>query len=153
MTDPGLKDKVALVSGGNNPFGIGAAIARALASYGAKVFIHYFLQATVLSNEDQKSQDLQNPGLEFFFKQQTKTADEVLTSIRDAGGNAESWEGDLREPENVNRLFEQAEKTFGQVDILVNNATEYIADNFLPLSILGEKTEVWEKGPATSTID
>lgn len=29
MIDPNLKDKVALITGGNNPFGIGAAIARA----------------------------------------------------------------------------------------------------------------------------
>ena len=50
--------------------------------------------------------------MKFFFKQQAKTADDVLASIRDAGGNAESWEGDLREPENLHRLFEQAEKTF-----------------------------------------
>lgn len=153
MIDPGLKDKVALITGGNNPFGIGAAIARALASHGAKVFIHYFRQATVLSSEDQKSHESQNPGLEFFFKQQAKTADEVLASIRDAGGNTESWEGDLREPENVHRLFEQAEKTFGQVDILVNNAAEYIADTFLPHGILREKTKVWKEGPTTSTID
>jgi NAD(P)-dependent dehydrogenase (short-subunit alcohol dehydrogenase family) len=32
MIDPGLKGKVAIVTGGNNPFGIGAAIARALAA-------------------------------------------------------------------------------------------------------------------------
>ena len=42
MIDPGVKDKVVLITGGNNPFGIGAAIARAFASHGAKVFIHYF---------------------------------------------------------------------------------------------------------------
>jgi 3-oxoacyl-[acyl-carrier protein] reductase len=153
VIDPGLKDKVALITGGNNPFGIGAAIARALASHGAKVFIHYFRQATVLSSDDQKSHESQNPGLEFFFKQQAKTADEVLASIRGSGGNAESWEGDLREPENVHCLFEQAEQTFGQVDILVNNAAEYIADTFLPHGILREKTKVWEEGPTTSTID
>ena len=121
MIDPGLKDKVALITGGNNPFGIGAAIARAFASHGAKVFIHYFRQATELPDEDQKIHELKNSGLAFFFKQQAKTADEVLASIRESGGNAESWEGDLREPENVNRLFEQAEKAFGHVDILVNN--------------------------------
>ena len=153
MIDPGLKDKVALITGGNNPFGIGAAIARALASHGTKVFIHYFRQTAVLSHEDQKKDEPQRPGLEFFLKQQAKTADEVLASIRNAGGNAESWEGDLRAPENVHRLFEQAEKTFGQVDILVNNAAEYIADTFLPPGILRDKAEVWEEGPTTATID
>jgi 3-oxoacyl-[acyl-carrier protein] reductase len=153
VIDPGLKNKVALITGGNNPFGIGAAIARALASHGAKVFIHYFRQPTELSDKEKKNHASKNPGLTFFFKQQAKTADEVLASIRDAGGNAGSWEGDLRESENVHRLFEQAEKTFGRVDILVNNAAEYIADTFLLPGTLGEKTEVWEEGPAISTID
>ena len=48
-----------------------------------------------------------DPGLKFFFEQQRKTADEVMASIRKFGGSAASWEGDLRYPENVNRLFEQ----------------------------------------------
>ncbi len=153
MIDPGLKDKVALITGGNNPFGIGAAIARAFASHGAQVFIHYFRQATELADEDQKAHEPQDPGLAFFFKQQGKTADEVLASIRESGGNAESWEGDLREPENVNRLFEQAERAFGHVDILVNNAAEYTADTFLPPNALGEGAAVWQGGPPISTID
>jgi len=153
VIDPGLKDKVALITGGNNPLGIGAAIARAFASNGAKVFIHYFRQTTELPDEDQRSHVSQKPGLAFFFKQQAKTADEVVATIRDAGGNAESWEGELREPENVHRLFEQAEKTFGHVDILVNNAADYTADTFVPPGTLGEKKEVWEEGPTISTID
>ena len=90
MIDPGLKEKVALVTGGNNPFGIGAAIARAFASQSAKVFIHYFRQPGDLTVEDPKDAKQQNPGLTFFFQQQSKTADEVLVSIRAAGGVAEA---------------------------------------------------------------
>jgi 3-oxoacyl-[acyl-carrier protein] reductase len=146
-----LKDKVALITGANNPFGIGAAIARALASHGALVFIHYFRQATDGPDVDHPKE--QAPGLAFFFEQQEKTADEVVTSIRESGGDAESWEGDLRDPENVNRLIEQAEKAFGQVDILVNNAADYIADTFLPSDISGDEAEIWEGGPPISTID
>ena len=153
MIDPGLKEKVALITGGNNPYGIGAAIARTFAFHGAKVFIHYFRQSTEVSDDEQNVRDSGNPGLAFFLKQQAKSADEVLASIRDAGGNAKSWEGDLRESKNVHRLFELAENTFGHVDILVNNAAEYTADTFLPLGTLGEKTEVWEEGPTISTID
>ncbi len=153
MIDPRLKEKVALITGGNNPFGIGAAIARALASHGAKVFIHYFRQPAELSNEDKKTPGSQDPGLAFFFIQQGKTADEVLASIRDAGGNAESWEGDLCKPKNVDRLFEQVEKAFGHVDILVNNAAEYSADTFLPIDASREDMKVWEGGPTISTID
>jgi len=151
VIDPGLNDKVVLITGGNNPFGIGAAIARAFTSHGALVFIHYFRQATGVPDVGHPKE--QSPGLAFFLEQQGKTADEVVTSIRESGGNAESWEGDLREPENVNRLFEQAEKAFGQVDILVNNAAEYIADTFLPADVSGDEAEIWEGGPTISTID
>jgi len=153
MIDPGLQEKVALVTGANNPFGIGAAIARALTSHGAHVFIHYFRQVIDLPDEKQDENRLRGPGLTFFFEQQRKTADEVIASIRESGGKAESWEGDLRESENVNLLFEQAENAFGHIDILVNNAAEYIADTFLPPNALGEKVELWEEGPRIFPID
>jgi 3-oxoacyl-[acyl-carrier protein] reductase len=152
MIDPGLNGKVVLVTGGNNPFGIGAAIARAFAYHGAHVFVHYFRQATDLPNIDQPKE--QDPGLAFFFEQQAKTADEVVASIRESGAKAESWEGEFREPETVHRLFEQAELAFGQVDILVNNAAEYVADTFLPINASGQQeAEVWEGGPSKQTID
>jgi 3-oxoacyl-[acyl-carrier protein] reductase len=153
MIDPGLKDKVVLVTGGNNPFGIGAAIARAFASHGARLFIHYFRQEIDFSDPEQGDSRSQEAGLTFFFEQQQKTADEVVASIRNAGGKAESWEGDLRYPQNVQRLFEQAEKAFGQVDILVNNAAEYLADTFLPANAFGGNTVLWEDGPTIATID
>ncbi len=152
MIDPGLKDKVALVTGGNNPFGIGASIARTLASHGAPVFIHYFQHAVEPGDEERDSGQSREPGLPFFFRQQAKTADEVVASIRESGGKAESWEGDLREAEKVHSLFEQAEKAFGQVDILVNNAADYVADTFVPGNA-SEETELWEGGPTISTID
>jgi 3-oxoacyl-[acyl-carrier protein] reductase len=152
MIDPGLKDKIVLVTGGNNPFGIGAAIARAFASQGVHSFIHFFRQEVDFRYKDQSNSHLQEPGLGFFFEQQLKTADEVVASIRKSGGKAESWEGDLRNPKNVNRLFEEAEKAFGQVDILVNNAAEYLADTFLPSTALEKETELWEGGPTISTI-
>jgi 3-oxoacyl-[acyl-carrier protein] reductase len=153
MIDPGLKNKVVLVTGGNNPFGIGAAIARAFASHGAHLFIHYFRQASALAHEDQRGEPAQEPGLAFFFRQQAKTTDELLASIRDSGARAESWECDLGQAKNVDRLFEQAEKAFGQVNILVNNAAEYMADTFLPPGASREGTEIWEGGPSVSTID
>lgn len=165
MIDPGLIDKVALVTGANNPLGIGAAIARALASQGARIFLHYYRQG-----RDQISQEQQNeqgpcdpppdplgqqtePGLELYFAQQAKNAGEVVASIRQAGGAAEAWEGDLREAGTVDNLFQQAEAAFGQVDILVNNAAEYLADTFLPATSPGVEETLWEGGPVLSTID
>ena len=153
MIDPGLNEKVVLITGGNNPYGIGAAIARAFASYGSKLFIHYFRQDIGVSTEGQDMTNAKQAGLPFFFEQQRKTADEVIASIRKHGGAAESWEGDLGEPEKVEDLFKQAEKAFGHVDILVNNAAEYIADTFLPSEALGKSAEVWDGGPGISTMD
>ncbi len=152
MIDSGLREKIVLLTGGNNPFGIGAAIARAFASQGANLFIHYFRQEIDFPYEKKSDGHLQEPGLAFFFEQQRKTADEVVASIRKSGGNAESWEGDLRSSENVDRLFEQAEKAFGQVDILVNNAAEYVADTFLPAVALEKEAALWENGPLISMI-
>ena len=128
------------MTGGNNPYGIGAAIAKAFASQGSKVFIHYFRQKITLADD---SSNMQENGLPFFLEQQRKTTDEVIASIRKDGGKAESWEGDLCDPKNVSHLFEQVEKAFGYVDILVNNAAEYIADTFLPSNI-SEELRVWE---------
>jgi 3-oxoacyl-[acyl-carrier protein] reductase len=153
MIDPGLKDKIVLVTGGNNPYGIGAAVAKAFAAQGAKSFIHYFRQETDFGYKEHIKSHPQEPGLEFFFEQQCKPADEVVTSIRNTGAEAESWEGDLRDSKNVNRLFEEAEKAFGQVDILVNNAAEYVADTFLPSFTIKKEPKLWEGGPTSSTID
>ena len=153
MIDPGLKDKVVLVTGGNNPHGIGAAVAKAFAVQSAKSFIHFFRHETDFGYKEHVQSHPRQPGLEFFFEQQRKTADEVVTSIRNNGAEAESWEGDLRDSKNVNRLFDEAEKVFGQVDILVNNAAEYVADTFLPSFTIKKEPQLWEGGPTITTID
>ena len=44
MIDTGLMGKTAIVTGANNPYGIGAAVARLLASQGANIFLHYYRQ-------------------------------------------------------------------------------------------------------------
>lgn len=150
MLDPELNDRVALVTGGNNPHGIGAAIARALARQGAGIFLHGFRQARATGNAG-KREAAEGPGLDFFDRQQARSASEVAASIREAGGAAESWDADLTDPDNIHELFARAEAAFGRVDILVNNAADYGADTFLPTAVTGD--EVWEAGPALSTLD
>ena len=149
MIDPGLNEKVVLVTGGNNPYGIGAAIAGKFAKHGARVFIHGYRQEVDFPSDGQE----QKSGLPFFFEQQKKGADEVAAFIRKAGGKAEHWDGDLRDPQNVTLLFEKAEKAFGQIDILVNNAAEYVADTFIPSDSSEEMGKLWEAGPSISTIN
>jgi 3-oxoacyl-[acyl-carrier protein] reductase len=152
MIDPGLKDKIVLVTGGNNPHGIGAATARACAAQGAAVFIHYLRQPFDPKGVADK-EALQTPGLPFFFAQQAKTAEEVVQEIQKAGGTAGSWECDLAIPKAIPALFERAEDELGPVDVLVNNAAEYLADTFVPESMLkGQDAALWAGGPWMSTI-
>jgi 3-oxoacyl-[acyl-carrier protein] reductase len=58
----------------------------------------------------------------------------VVARIRDDGGQAASVEADLSDPGTPALLFDTAEAQFGPVDILVNNATGWLADTFAPAS-------------------
>jgi 3-oxoacyl-[acyl-carrier protein] reductase len=59
-------------------------------------------------------------------------ADFVVESIRAAGGRAAAREADLSDPASVPALFDAAEEALGPVDILVNNASGWVADTFVP---------------------
>ena len=53
-----------------------------------------------------------------------------MTAIRDAGGRALAIEEDLSDAATPARLFDAAEAELGPVDILVHNATGWLADTF-----------------------
>jgi 3-oxoacyl-[acyl-carrier protein] reductase len=89
-----LKGKVAIVTGASK--GIGAGIAKGLASAGASVVVNY-----ASSREG---------------------ADQVVAEINSKGGKAVAVQGDVSKADDVERLFATAKKTFGQLDVLVNNA-------------------------------
>lgn len=132
MIDPGLKDKVVVVTGGNNPQGIGAATAKAFAAQGAAVFIHYFREFIEPRGRVNGAGDLATPGEALYCALQTHTAEAVVQAIREHGGKAEAWEADLAEPAVVPELFNRAEKALGPVEVLVNNAAHCTPDTFLP---------------------
>ena len=62
-------------------------------------------------------------------------ADEVIGQIRAAGGQAQAMQEDLCQAEAPMRLFDVAERLFGPVDILVHNATGWVADTFKPTTV------------------
>ncbi|PZG21242.1 short-chain dehydrogenase [Nonomuraea aridisoli] len=120
MIDTRLAGKVALVTGANH--GIGAATAVALAAEGVAVFLTY-----------KRLPPLDEPAYpEAYDRARAGTADDVVRRIREAGGAAEAAEADLADPEVAKALFDQAEKAFGPVEILVNNASGWLSDTFTP---------------------
>jgi len=137
VVDPGLAGKVALITGGNNPLGIGAATARALAKQGVAVFVHYFRFVQVPAEALGDVGDSSVPGEALYLAQQTQTPDDLLAEIRQAGGRADAWEADLSDPAAIPLLFDRAEQSLGPVEILVNNAAYCQPDTFLPSSVLG----------------
>ncbi|KEZ78654.1 short-chain dehydrogenase/reductase SDR [Salinisphaera hydrothermalis C41B8] len=85
---------MALVTGGSR--GIGAATARRLGADGFAVLVNYAGRAD--------------------------KADDVVATIRQAGGHAVAVQGDVSVPADVARLFDAAEAEFGGLDVLVNSA-------------------------------
>ncbi|MGD2215873.1 MAG: SDR family oxidoreductase [Gemmatimonadales bacterium] len=154
MIDPELTGRVALITGGNNPHGIGAATAKALAAQGVAVFLHYYRQSANAKEQSKPENDTPgDPGLEFYMAMQAASADEIVRTIRDRGGKADSWEADLADPAVIPELYDRTEQAIGPVDILVNNAADYEADTFLPQDSLGESGRaLWAEGPITSAV-
>jgi 3-oxoacyl-[acyl-carrier protein] reductase len=148
MIDPGLKGKVVLITGANNPHGIGASTAQAFASQGARIFLHYFRQCgpTPAGTDAGK---LTTPGPLFYWSQQVKSADEVLDAVRQLGVSAHAMEADLSGPVAIPTLFDEAEKTVGAVEVLVNNAAHWEGDTFLPLQaeLANKLDELWADRP------
>ncbi|SIO67747.1 3-oxoacyl-[acyl-carrier protein] reductase [Singulisphaera sp. GP187] len=97
-----LTSKVAVVTGASK--GIGAAVARHLANAGASVVVNY--------------------------SSSREGAERVVQAIEKEGGRAIAVGANLAKPEEVAKLFEDAQKAFGRLDILVNNAGIY---DFAPL--------------------
>ncbi len=88
------RQRTAIVTGASK--GIGAAIARRLAGDGFAVVVNYAGSQA--------------------------TAEEVVLSIRQAGGTAIPVRADVADPAGMTSLFDAAEQSFGAVDVLVNNA-------------------------------
>jgi len=108
MKDGKLNGKVAVVTGASK--GIGAGIAKHLAAEGAAVVVNY-----ATSKEG---------------------ADRVVDEITKRGGKAIAVQAHIATKKEVERLFAETKKAFGQLDILVNNAGVY---QFAPLEQVTEE--------------
>jgi NAD(P)-dependent dehydrogenase (short-subunit alcohol dehydrogenase family) len=91
-----LKDRVAVITGGDS--GIGRAVAVAMAREGAKIAVVYL--------------------------EEHKDADETLRAIEAEKSRGIKIAGDLGQEKFCKQVVEQVIKEFGRIDILVNNAAE-----------------------------
>jgi 3-oxoacyl-[acyl-carrier protein] reductase len=108
MKNGKLNGKVAVVTGASK--GIGAGIAKQFAAEGASVVVNYASSKT--------------------------DADKIVDEIMKRGGTAVAVQGNVAKKAEVERLFAAAEKAFGKINILVNNAGVY---EFTPLEEVTEE--------------
>ena len=89
-----FSDKIALITGSGR--GIGSAIALHFAAYGADVVINFFRNRA--------------------------PAEETLREVEKLGRRALLVKADVGDLDDLNRMFDQVEKEFGSLDILIHNA-------------------------------
>jgi 3-oxoacyl-[acyl-carrier protein] reductase len=104
-----LAGKVAVVTGASK--GIGAAIAKSLAAEGASVVVNYASSQA--------------------------GADAVVSAITAAGGQAIAVGGDVSKAAEAQGIIEAAIKSYGRLDILVNNSGVY---EFAPIEAVTEES-------------
>jgi 3-oxoacyl-[acyl-carrier protein] reductase len=122
-SSPTPAGRVALVTGANH--GIGAATAKVLAARGIAVLCAYYRSDRLGGIDD--------PALPAAYRAtRMARADFVVEAIRARGGRARAMEADLADATKVPALFDAAERDLGPVQILVNNASGWVADTFVP---------------------
>ena len=119
MIDYGLKDKVAIITGANNPWGIGATTAISLAREGCKVVLIY----KKLFRDFDESKAGQN-GVDRYFKANAEDAAVVEARLKEINADYMVLESDISDESSVKEIYEAVLEKYGKVDILVNNAAD-----------------------------
>ncbi|MDO4405305.1 MAG: SDR family oxidoreductase [Atopobiaceae bacterium] len=117
MLDYGLKDRVAIITGANNPQGIGAATALAFAREGAKVVLVY---QKIARDFDQSKTETN--GVDRYYQANAGDASEVAAKLDELCADYLVLEKDISDELQVKEIFEATIEQFGRVDVLVNNA-------------------------------
>ena len=113
----GLNNRVALITGANNPQGIGASTAFALASEGVRLALVY---KKIFREYDKSKTD--RDGLDRYYKANSGDAAELEEKLRSMNAEYIVIESDIADEQNVKTIFDDVIERFGKVDILVNNA-------------------------------
>jgi 3-oxoacyl-[acyl-carrier protein] reductase len=155
MVETGLAGKVVLITGANNPHGIGAGAAYAFAAQGARLFLHGYRGVWKSTRSqsmptDKTAEEPKRPGEAFYNFHVSKPIGEVLDHLRQMGVKASGWEGDLSDPGSIPQMFDAAEEKLGPVEVLINNAAYWEPDTFIPAdeSLVNKAVELWTSRPS-----
>ena len=117
MVNYGLKNKVAIITGANNPQGIGATTAFAFAREGAKVVLVY---KKVFRQFDKNKTD--KNGVDRYYEANAGNADIVETKLKEMNADYLILESDISNEDSVKKIYSTIMERYGRIDILVNNA-------------------------------
>ena len=119
MIDYGLKNRVALITGANNPQGIGAATAFAFAREEAKVVLIY---KRIIRPFDESKTD--RNGADRYFAANAGNADAVESKLREMNADYLILESDISDEDAVKEIYQSVIERYGKIDILINNAAD-----------------------------
>lgn len=131
-----LKDKVAIITGSGQ--GVGREIALCFAAQGAKVItnnrkpgssIHAFEETELNFTQEEREELLRFNG----------DAQTVADEINASGGEALPIFGNVSKKEDAKHLVDTAIKTWGRIDIIINNASSNWVGNILDMN-----PEIWD---------
>ena len=117
MVNYGLENRVAIITGANNPWGIGATTALAFAREGAKVVLVY---KKVSRPFDPGKTD--RNGVDRYYAANAGDADEVERQLKEMDADYLILERDISSEREVREIYQAVMDRYGRVDILVNNA-------------------------------
>lgn len=119
MVDYGLKDKVAIITGANNPQGIGAATTIALAKEGAKVVLVY-----KKINREYDNTKINQNGVDRYFKANSEDANIVEKMLNELKADYIVLEKDISNEKEVKEIYEIVKEKYSNAHILINNAAD-----------------------------
>ena len=119
MINYGLKDKVAIITGANNPWGIGATTALCFAREGAKVVLVY---KKLFREYDESKTNVH--GVDRYFAANAGDASVVESKLKEIGADYLVLESDISNEACVKEIYAAVMEKYGRVDVLVNNAAD-----------------------------